>query len=286
MRSLGWIALVVACCILSVSVGFFLLHGEVRFLLFRAFHTYEEPDLRVVASDALFCDEWTEARLLSDERVTLSRTLMLINDEHPLPKEYQPLLTDYNGALMYPPMVEPYIALRDTVQEKTGIRIYVSSDYRTAEEQKEILADSQEGIAAQIGCSEHEAGLALDVYAPYFGGMDFLKSSAGRMVNRTCCEYGYIIRYERGKEAITGISYEPWHLRYVGAPHAKIMTESNLSLEEYIDYLTPNVWYAHGDYLILRTADASVRLPQQWESLDISPDNTGYRILTLKLASE
>ncbi len=281
--SIRWIALIVVICILSSGIGFFLQRGDVRFLLFRALHANGEPDLCEFDANELFCEVWTEANLLADERVTLTRSLMLINESHPLPEDYQPLLTNYNGALMYPPMVEPYVALRNAVQEKTGIRIYVSSDYRTAEEQKDILTDSADGIAAQIGCSEHEAGLALDVYAPYFSGMDFLKSSAGRMVNRVCGEYGYIIRYERGKESITGISYEPWHLRYVGVPHAEIMADSRLTLEEYLEQLTPEVWYAHGNYLILRTAKESVALPQQWERLEISPDNTGYRVLTLKV---
>ena len=192
-------------------------------------------------------------------------------------------LTEYNGAEMHPLMVEPYIALRDTVLAETGVRIYVADDYRTAEEQMEILESSEEGTAAAPGCSEHEAGLSLDVYAPYCAGKEFLKSAAGRMVNRVCGEYGFVIRYPLGKEEITGISYEPWHLRYVGEPHAEIMMNSGLTLEEYIQALTPEVWFAHGNYLILRTAADACRLPQGWERCEISEDNAGYRIVTLKM---
>jgi len=178
-------------------------------------------------------------------------------------------------------MRDPYIALRDDVQAKTGVRVYVASDYRTSEEQAELNAESADGIAAPVGCSEHEAGLALDVYAPHCDGMRFLRSRAGREVNRICADYGYIIRYPQGKQSVTGISYEPWHLRYVGQPHARIMTDSGLTMEEYIALLTPNVWYRSGEALIARLSPNALILPTDFTHCDLSPDNTGYYIVTL-----
>jgi D-alanyl-D-alanine carboxypeptidase len=162
------------------------------------------------------------------------------------------------------------------------MRIYVASDYRTREEQMEILAESGSDVAAQVGCSEHEAGLALDVYAPYFGGESFLQSRAGRLVNEICSTYGFIVRYPLGKEDITGISYEPWHLRYVGVPHAELMTESGLTLEEYIEALRLGAWYEAGEYLISRQDPRAIRLPMTYKNCQISPDGTGYVIVTLK----
>ncbi len=226
---------------------------------------------------------WTLAELRGEEKVTETLSLFLVNGTHPLPEDYTPELAEYNGARMHPSMVDPYIALRDAVQKKTGQRIYVSADFRTREEQEQILADSGAGIAAKPGCSEHEAGLALDVYAPYYGGAAFLKSPAGVEVNRRCAEFGFIIRYAEDKQEVTGISYEPWHLRYVGAPHAGWIAESGLALEEYLERLLPEVWYEADGYRVLRTSAEEVTLPEQWQSCEISPDNAGYYILTVKL---
>ena len=54
---------------------------------------------------------------------------------------------------------------------------------------------------------------------------------------RIAPDYGFIERYAKGKEAITGISHEPWHFRYVGYPHSKIISENGFSLEEYIEFI-------------------------------------------------
>lgn len=231
------------------------------------------------ATQTMTMDEW-----LQDERVISDKTLMLVNPEHPLPKDYKADLEEYNGAQMHPFMIEPYIALRDTVKERTGIRIYVSSDFRTAEKQAELLEFYGPDRAAPVGCSEHEAGLSLDVYAPGHDSYEFLKSPAGRMVNRICHEYGFIIRYEADKIDITGFDYEPWHLRYVGAPHAELIANSGLAYEEYINAIQTETWYSYDDYLILRTANAEeITLPTSFTSCHISPDNTGYYIITVKL---
>ena len=275
------LCLILAVALVCGGIGYVISRGDWWFYLEQSFRTYSAPDLKIVALTEA-TEEWTLEKLATAENVTVSKTLMLVNASHPLPDGYEADLEEYGGALMHPLMVAPYVALKDAVYQRTGIKIYVSSDYRTREEQESILADSEEGIAAQIGCSEHEAGLALDVYAPYYAGMEFLKSAAGREVNRICHEYGYVIRYPRDKEDVTGISYEPWHLRYVGAPHAKIMADSGLTLEEYIDYLAPETWYQSGDYLILRTKKDTVSMPAAWSSCYLSPDNTGYTLITLK----
>ena len=172
--------------------------------------------------------EWLE-----DRCVTFDQTLLLVNFDHPLPENYVADIEEYNGAKMHPSMIDSYIALRDEVQKRTGIRIYVSSDFRTAEEQAELVASSQQGIAAPVGCSEHEAGLSLDVYAPNHDSYAFLRSPAGRMVNEICGEYGFILRYPKGKEQITGYMYEPWHIRYLGSELAAELTENGLTVEEY-----------------------------------------------------
>lgn len=273
--------IILASCVFLTFAGVFYYHGEWWFPMWHAMRNASEIELDEITleNDTRL---WSLEELTAQENVTLSNNLLLVNSSHPLPDGYLPELTEYNGAKMHPLMLELYIALRDDVQAKTGVRIYVASDYRTPEEQAEIIASSEDGIAAQLGCSEHEAGLALDVYAPYYGGINFLRSRAGRMVNDICGDYGFIIRYPFGKEDITGIDYEPWHLRYVGQPHAKLMGESGLTLEEYIEMLTPNTWYQSGEYLIARLSADTLRLPRDFSHCDISLDNTGYYIVTVQ----
>ena len=237
------------------------------------------PVVSVGATETKSMEEW-----LQDGRVTIDQTLILVNLDNPLPQGYEADLQEYNGAKMHPSMVENYIALRDTVQEKTGIRIYVSSDFRTAEKQAELLEFYGPDRAAPVGCSEHEAGLALDVYAPKHTSYEFLNSPAGREVNRICHEFGFIIRYEIDKTEVTGFDYEPWHLRYVGAPHAELIAKSGLAYEEYLSAITPEVWYSYQNYRILRTANTEdITLPASFTSCHISPDNTGYYIITIEL---
>ena len=277
------LCVVIVCCIVVTTlIGVVAWHGEWWYPLGQRWKQYPAPALTETAVSGE-TTLWSFEELILAEGVSHSCNLLLVNASHPLPEGYEPSLVEYNGAKMHPLMRDPYVALRDDVQAATGVRIYVASDYRTAEEQAELIASSESGIAAPIGCSEHEAGLALDVYAPYFGGSQFLRSRAGRMVNEICEDYGYIIRYPSGKEDVTGIEYEPWHIRYVGAPHASIIMNSGITLEEYIELLTPGVWYVSGEYLISRRASDDLHLPNGWTTCDISSDNTGYFIVTLRM---
>lgn len=257
-------------------------HGEWWYPILREWRGYEEVDLTETEL-TVETRQWTLDGLLTREDIVFSDALMLVNAAHLLPEGYEATLVEYNGAYMNPRMVDSYIALRDAVQEKTDVRIYVASDFRTAEEQAELVAAGRSSETAGVGASEHQTGLALDLYAKGFDGMRFLRSPAGRTVNDVCHEYGFIIRYPKGEEKITGISYEPWHLRYVGAPHARIIGESGITLEEYIELLAPNVWYASGEYLISRRTPDSLILPTAWQTCEISPDNTGHYVVTIKL---
>ena len=85
---------------------------------------------------------------------------------------------------------------------------------------------------AEPGASEHHLGLAFDVNKK--GASSFVSTKNSEWLNEHCWEYGFIIRYQKEKEAITGFEAEPWHIRYVGVDHAMYMKEHNLCLEEYI----------------------------------------------------
>ena len=85
---------------------------------------------------------------------------------------------------------------------------------------------------AEPGASEHHLGLAFDVNRK--GASTFAGTKNSEWLNEHCWEYGFIIRYQKEKEEITGFVAEPWHIRYVGVEHSMYMKEQNLCLEEYI----------------------------------------------------
>ena len=88
---------------------------------------------------------------------------------------------------------------------------------------------------AEPGCSEHHLGLAFDINKK--GSSSFAGTKQSNWLNEHCWEYGFIIRYQKEKEKITGFEAEPWHIRYVGVEHALYMRDHDLCLEEYIQGL-------------------------------------------------
>ena len=84
---------------------------------------------------------------------------------------------------------------------------------------------------AEPGCSEHHLGLAFDINVP---GKSFKGTKQQKWLHEHCWEYGFIIRYQEGKESVTGFSAEAWHIRYVGTEHSLYMRDGNLCLEEYL----------------------------------------------------
>lgn len=136
------------------------------------------------------------------------------------------------------------------IQKAGGQREIVPvSGWRSQQEQQRIWNDSMaehgetftRQYVALPGCSEHQTGLAIDL-GKAAGYIDFIRPAfpydgvCGRF-RRLAARYGFIERYQRGKEEVTGISAEPWHFRYVGAPHAQLMETNGLCLEEYRDFL-------------------------------------------------
>ena len=103
-----------------------------------------------------------------------------------------------------------------------------------------------DGLVAYPGSSDHQTGLGVDVLNYEWtlkDGMNekFAQTREAQWMAEHCHEYGFIIRYMEDKEDITGIKYEPWHLRYVGVEAATYIMENHLSLEEFTqewqDYL-------------------------------------------------
>ncbi|GFZ79285.1 M15 family metallopeptidase [Nesterenkonia alkaliphila] len=119
---------------------------------------------------------------------------------------------------------------------------YRSHDYQVQVYGQHVATNGQEAadrVSARPGHSEHQTGLAVDVDTP--AGPEttlrraFGETPEGRWVAENAHEFGFIIRYPEGAEEITGFSYEPWHLRYVGEATAAEIVARGVTLEEYWD---------------------------------------------------
>ena len=116
---------------------------------------------------------------------------------------------------------------------------------------------------AEPGCSEHHLGLAFDINKQ--GSSTFAGTKHSEWLNEHCWEYGFIIRYTKDKEKITGFVEEPWHIRYVGVEHAMYMKEHNLCLEEYIQGINDGT-------IVISGAEAEAAVPAESEEEGTAED--------------
>lgn len=181
--------------------------------------------------------------------------LMLVNKFYGLDKTYKREdLQSVNLAYAYANnsvssiVIENFENMRADVQTELGVRLMVNSSYRSYEDQEAIYNDFKnislkyaDSYAARPGHSEHQTGLAIDITSlehPYINNTDnsFDNSPEYEWLKKNCHKYGFILRYPKGKEHITGYSTESWHFRYVGVKAATKMYEEDLTLDEYYAY--------------------------------------------------
>jgi D-alanyl-D-alanine carboxypeptidase len=171
--------------------------------------------------------------------------ILLVNSENPLPEAYRPeaLVRLYDQNHRYFQLAKADIEICETVFEamdamfaaahKDGVTGFiVTSGYRTRAEQQAIFSAAADGTAAKPGESEHETGLAFDVTAR--GSESFESTPQFAWLFAHCAEYGFILRYPKGLEAVTGYPFESWHYRYVGEPHAANIMDKGIALEQYV----------------------------------------------------
>lgn len=127
------------------------------------------------------------------------------------------------------------------------------------------------------GTSEHETGLAVDVKIEGYPQKRFINSNVGRWIAKNSYKFGFIIRYPMWGQKLTGVEYEPWHLRYVSEPHAEIIYRSKITLEEYSSLYDEGKFYAYGEYIISHQSGESgeLVLPKTEGDVHVSPDNAG-----------
>lgn len=171
-------------------------------------------------------------------------------------------------------------------------KIVPVSGYRSKEEQETLFQDSllengrdfTERYVAFPNCSEHQTGLAIDL-AENQPVIDFIRPSfpySGIFADfrELAADYGFIERYEKNKENLTGISHEPWHFRYVGFPHANRIQKLGFCLEEYIQFLRDFPLGGAPYTFIEKEIEFNVfyvRANEEWTTFEI-PDDCLYQL--------
>lgn len=125
---------------------------------------------------------------------------------------------------------------------KLGYRIIAVSTYRDYNYQHELFNYyvKEKGLNYALNCSakpghsEHQTGLAIDVEGSNMDYDNFEKSKEYVWMKDNAHKFGFILRYPKGKEHITGFKFEPWHYRYVGIKNATYIYQNNLTLEEFL----------------------------------------------------
>jgi len=183
--------------------------------------------------------------------------LLLVNKQHPVPEEHTFELGTIAGAMKCDARILPELFAMLQAAKDDGVYLAVCSPYRDISRQ-EILFNRKIKMhmgngysyleaykkASQIvtvpGASEHQIGLALDIISDDYTSLDegFANTKAGKWLKEHSKEYGFILRYPKGKEYITGIDYEPWHFRYVGKDAATIIMDNGITLEEFVESIS------------------------------------------------
>lgn len=196
----------------------------------------------------------TAADLASVAKGSGNWQLLLINEDHPLAVDYAPpSLTAIDASHSVDSRIAADLQKMLADGAAQGLNMYVTSSYRSYDRQTELFNEGMKtrmdsgltpleayqatkSSVALPGASEHQAGLAVDIIAAAYPELDERQGDTPEQqwLMSHCQEYGFILRYPKGTESITGITYEPWHYRYVGREAALEITEKGITLEEYL----------------------------------------------------
>lgn len=162
--------------------------------------------------------------------------ILVVNKKYSLPSNYNPGIHRGANTAMQAMLAEA---------KRSGVSIQVISSYRSYSYQASLYnrykskygQKEADRFSARPGHSEHQTGLAFD-----FGGYNkshwleesFDRTSEGKWLATNAHKYGYVLRYPKGKEGVTGYMYEPWHFRYVGTDLATKIKASGKTIEEYL----------------------------------------------------
>jgi D-alanyl-D-alanine carboxypeptidase len=234
MKKWVFISFFIAC---TVCVGFYISP------LFQ-----KEIDVKIVGKDELVKATNTERKEITKEQI-YKGDLLLVNRDYPVKKDS--IRSDIINVNHNSELVRGYVIFdrnlrlsKDVVKKflnvvdaagKDGVQHFLmNSGYRDFQEQRQLYEKMGSDYALPAGYSEHNLGLSLDIGSTQ---KKMEKAPEGKWIEENVWKHGFVLRYPKNKSNITGIQYEPWHIRYVGLPHSAIMQKKNFTLEEYLEFL-------------------------------------------------
>lgn len=255
-------------------------------------------EVNVVEKDDKVTSTYTEKKEITKEQI-YKGDLLLVNKDYPVQKDSvksdiinlsqnKELVRGY-GVLdrnlrLSREIVNKFLRVVDAAEKEGVHNFLISSSYRDFEEQRQLYEKMGSDYALPAGYSEHNLGLSLDVGSTQ---MKMESAPEGKWIEEEVWKYGFVLRYPKNKTHITGIQFEPWHIRYVGLPHSAIMQKKKFTLEEYLDFLKEkkeisiNVEgkkYSVSYYQISKSTTVNVPVSQHYE---ISGNNVDGVIVTV-----
>jgi len=198
-------------------------------------------------------EQQTEKNIHIAQNENADWMLVLVNAWNPMPDNYSPKLKSLSNGLQFDERAISQLNDMLAAAKNQGLSPIVCSAYRTIETQRTLFKNKVSQLIASglslshaeyeaqrhvayPGASEHNLGLAVDIVSENYQLLDEKQANTpeAKWLREHCAEYGFILRYQKGKEAVTGIVYEPWHFRYVGVAAAWDIMVSGLCLEEYL----------------------------------------------------
>ncbi|MBB2482083.1 M15 family metallopeptidase [Bacillus sp. APMAM] len=245
-----------------------------------------------------------EVEKSSFEQITITKiqvyrgNLLLVNSQYPVHKDSvksdivklnnrKDLVNGFvlNGPIYLSEGIDQKFSEMVKDAAKVGVNHFIiNSGYRGFDEQESLYKSMGSDYALPAGYSEHNLGLSLDVGSTQ---QKMEQAPEGKWIQENSWKYGFILRYPPDKADITGIHYEPWHIRYVGLPHSKIMYEKNFTLEEYLAYIKKHKeistsvdgkQYTISYYPVSK--NISIQIPKN-HGVDISGNNVDGVIVTI-----
>ena len=179
--------------------------------------------------------------------------LKLVNKWNPVPQSYENSLKLTYIDSTYRLDSRAAGAMKQMLEDGKQYKLLVFSAFRPYSSQTRLFNNAVNALlnqgysrpkaeelasqsTARPGTSGHQTGLAADIWSKDHQWYDgFENTEAFKWMYENCAKYGFILRYPKGKESITGVKFEPWHYRYVGVEHATIIMQNNWTLEEYLE---------------------------------------------------
>lgn len=228
------------------------------------------------------------------EGVTYNNGLYILNDRYFIQGEdFSPLLETtaldgYGEITMVRGAAEPLKELLDAAERETGLRFTIGESFVDgADESADHGNDCY--MLEYYDTSEHITGMSVDLLIDGYDYRTYMKSPLAKWLQDNAWRFGYTVRYPFWEGEWTGVFFQPWHLKYVGQPHAAYLYQHRMPLEEYVAklYDDPKRWYLYDytddagntvTYVVYKQNiyEGTIYIPDTLTDVEVSFDNT-YR---------